>query len=137
MTQAQSDLLRDHVDARFVMTDEDNAAQDRKLIVQLDPDHPGFRDSEYRARRNRIAEIALYYRPGTPIPDAPYTETEHEVWRRIWEAVEPAHRAHACSEYLECVRRLELPRNRIPQMREVSEKVEALSGFRLEPVAGL
>src|SRR3712207_1467060 len=30
-----------------------------------------------------------------------------------------------------------MPRDRIPQLREVSEKVGAVSGFRLEPVAGL
>ncbi len=59
------------------------------------------------------------------------------LWRIIRDALEPAHEAHACAEYLECVRKVDLPRDRIPQLREVSEKVEALSGFRLEPVAGL
>jgi phenylalanine-4-hydroxylase len=130
-------LLRDHVDTRMVVTDIEAAAADRKAIVQLDPDHPGFRDAEYRARRNSIAQIALNYQPGTPVPEAPYTSEEHAVWRAIWEALEPAHRRHACAEYLECVRRLNLPRERIPQIREVSERVEAISGFRLEPVAGL
>ncbi|HEX8096750.1 MAG TPA: phenylalanine 4-monooxygenase [Pyrinomonadaceae bacterium] len=137
MPQAEKELLLDHVDARLVVADASDAVSDRNLIVQLDPDHPGFRDAEYRARRNRIAQIALDYRPGEEIPDAPYTEEEHEVWRTIWDALEPAHREHACAEYLDCVRRLDLPRERIPQMREVSAKVEALSGFRLEPVAGL
>jgi phenylalanine-4-hydroxylase len=105
--------------------------------VQLDPDHPGFRDQEYRARRNQIAQIAEDYEADSPIPDAPYTDEEHEVWRLIWEALAPAHKQHACAEYLECVKRLELPQNRIPQLGEVSAKVEAISGFRLEPVAGL
>jgi phenylalanine-4-hydroxylase len=112
-------------------------AADRNSIVELSPDHPGFRDAEYRARRNRIARLALEYRPGEPLPDAPYTDEEHGVWRAVWEALGPAHARHACAEYLECVRRLELPRDRIPQMREVSARVEACSGFRLEPVAGL
>ena len=31
----------------------------RNAIVTLDPDHPGFRDHEYRARRNAIAQIAM------------------------------------------------------------------------------
>lgn len=130
-------LLLDHVDARPIAADTDSEGADRNAIVHLDPDHPGFRDPEYRARRNRIAQIALNYRSGTHIPDAPYTEEEHSVWRSIWEALKPAHRRHACAQYLECVRRLNLPEHRIPQMREVTARVEALSGFRLEPVAGL
>ena len=115
-------VLLDHVDVR---------------IVDLDPDHPGFRDREYRARRNTIADIAMSYRPGQPIPPAPYTEQEHSVWKTIWTALGPAHRAHACAEYLDCLERLDFGMDRIPQLDEVSRKVEAISGFRLEPVAGL
>lgn len=108
-----------------------------RLLVQLDPDHPGFRDLEYRARRNTIARIALEYEPGSPVPDAPYTEAEHQLWQIICDALKPRHQSHACAEYLECIGRLALSRERIPQLREVSAKVEALSGFRLEPVGGL
>ena len=115
-------VLLDHVEVR---------------IVNLDPDHPGFRDAEYRARRNAIAQIATNYRTGQPIPPAPYTELEHHVWQTIWKALEPAHRDHACAEYLDCLEKLNFDTDRIPQLDEVSRKVEALSGFRLEPVAGL
>jgi len=115
-------VLLDHVDIR---------------IVELDPEHPGFRDPEYRARRNAIADIAMSYRPGRPIPHAPYTELEHRVWQTIWNALGPAHRAHACAEYLDCLEKLDFDTDSIPQLDEVSRKVEALSGFRLEPVAGL
>lgn len=115
-------VLLDHVDVR---------------IIDLDPDHPGFRDPEYRARRNTIADIAMSYRPGQPIPPAPYTEQEHRVWQTIWKALGPAHRAHVCAEYRHCLERLDFGKERIPQLDEVSRKVEAISGFRLEPVAGL
>jgi len=115
-------VLQDHVEVR---------------LVHLDPDHPGFRDPEYRARRNAIAEIAMNYAPGDHIPSAPYTELEHGVWQTIWKALGPAHREHACAEYLACLDRLDFDTDRIPQLSEVSRKVEALSGFRLEPVAGL
>jgi len=128
-------LLLDHVDQRMVTTTD--AVEDRNALVQLDPDHPGFRDAEYRARRNQIAEIALSYVPGNAIPPAPYTDEEHGVWRTIWQALEPAQQRHACAEYLECVRRLSFDTRRIPQLGEISKKVEAISGFRLEPVAGL
>jgi phenylalanine-4-hydroxylase len=115
-------VLQDHVEVR---------------LVHLDPDHPGFRDHEYRARRNAIAQIATNYRTGDPIPDAPYTELEHGVWQTIWKALGPAHREHACAEYLACLDQLDFDTERIPQLGDVSRKVEAISGFRLEPVAGL
>src|SRR4030095_14193995 len=131
-------VLSDHVDMRMVSVESDPVpTADRYSIVQLDPDHPGFRDAEYRARRNHIAQIAMSYRAGDPIPDAPYTAQEHDVWRTIWQALGPAHQKHASSEYLACVDQLDLDTNRIPQLAEVSRKVEAISGFRLEPVAGL
>ena len=125
-TETQTVLL-DHVDLRM----------DRNSLVQLDPDHPGFRDPEYRARRNAIAQIAMSYKPGSPIPTAPYTDLEHEVWKTILQVLGPAHREHACEEYLNCLERLAFDTDRIPQLDEVSRKVEAISGFWLEPVAGL
>ncbi len=137
MSEQQSNILLDHVDMRPVTGELDEAIIDRNTIVQLDPDHPGFRDAEYRRRRNQIAQIALQYHPGDPIPDAPYTQEEHQVWATIWKALQPAHQKHACAEYRECLTRLNFEPDRIPQLRQVNEKVHAISGFRLEPVAGL
>lgn len=130
-------LLADHTDMRPVAVDAGGSISDRTRMVQLDPDHPGFRDQNYRARRNQIAEIALQYKPGQVIPDAPYTTEEHRVWQMVWDALGPAHKAHACVEYLAAIERLAFTSDRIPQLREVNEKVQAISGFRLEPVAGL
>ena len=138
-------LLLDHGDMRLVTDTAAGEADpllsvklsDRNQVVQLDPDHPGFRDPAYRERRNSIARIAMDYKPGSMIPDAPYTEDEHKLWRVINDAVGPAHRRHACAEYLRCVEKLALPQDRIPQLYEVSAKVESISGFRLEPVPGL
>jgi phenylalanine-4-hydroxylase len=137
LMQQQDSLLADHVDMRVVPIDVDETPADRNRIVQLSPDHPGFRDAAYRARRNRIAQLALSYESGQPIPEAPYSAEEHEVWRAVWRALEPAHQAHACAEYLSCVQKLAFASDCIPQLREVNEKIQALSGFRLEPVAGL
>lgn len=140
-TTKQTTPLGDHTDARMIAADADAAPEgspsDRNSIVQLDPDHPGFRDAEYRARRNRIARLALDYETGEAIPEAPYTEEEHALWRTVRDALDPQQQRHACAEYLEAVRRLDLPRDRIPQLAKVSARVESISGFRLEPVAGL
>ena len=132
---AERQLLSDHVDLRIAAVEE--GAADRNAIVELDPDHPGFRDAAYRARRNQIAQLALSYKPGEPIPDAPYTAEEHEVWRTIWNALKPAHQTFACAEYLAALERLRFEPDRIPQLRKVNQRVHAISGFRLEPVAGL
>ena len=136
-TKEAPTLLSDHVDARIVTGDLDEVIADRNAIVQLDPDHPGFRDPEYRRRRNQIAQIAMNYHPGDPIPDAPYTDREHQVWSVIWRALRPAHQQHACAQYLKAIEQLNFSEDRIPQLREVNERVQAISGFRLEPVAGL
>lgn len=136
-TQTKQPLLLEHVDPWPPDAGAGDASADRRAVVQLDPDHPGFRDAEYRARRQQIARISMTYQKGDALPDAPYTDEEHRLWRTVRGALASAHARHACAEYLECMGRLELPRERIPQLREVSEKVQAISGFRLEPVAGL
>jgi phenylalanine-4-hydroxylase len=136
-TPTWQSVLSDHGDMRIVAVDGDETVADRNSIVQLDPDHPGFRDQEYRARRNRIAQLAINYRSGDPIPIAPYTPEEHAVWQAIWRALRPAHEKHACAEYLAAIELLNFSDDRIPQLGEVNERVQAISGFRLEPVAGL
>lgn len=133
----KSSLLADHADMRLVSLDADESDADRNRIVRLNADHPGFHDQKYLLRRNQIAQIALDYKSGQVIPDAPYTEEEDRVWQSVWEALETAQREHACAEYLTCVEALDLDRRRIPQLSEISKKINAKSGFRLEPVAGL
>lgn len=105
-------------------------------LVQLDPDHPGFRDVDYRARRNIIARIALDYRSGS-VPAAPYTDEEHRVWADVWAQLAPLHHEHACGDCLELADVLGLPRDRIPQFAELNPRLEAATGFRMLPVAGL
>src|SRR5437762_12176385 len=68
-------------------------------LVKLDPDHPGFRDPSYRARRDAIARLALDYREGDPPPLIAYTDQEHAVWRKVWENLEPLHRSRAIREW--------------------------------------
>ena len=132
LVQNEKIPLADHTDLR--LTPE---GAGRNQVVVLDPYHPGFRDAQYRARRNQIAALSLRYVPGGPIPDVEYTDEEHAVWRAVWRALEPAHEAYACSEYLSCANRLQFSPDCIPQLSEVNQRVEVLSGFQLEPVAGL
>ena len=106
-------------------------------FVSLDRDHPGFRDPVYRNRRNEIAGVATRYQPGDPIPDIDYTAREHEVWATVLANLGPLHQRYACRPYVEGSRRVELPKASIAQLRQVNSTLEAITGFRLQPVAGL
>jgi len=106
-------------------------------LVVLDPDHPGFRDADYRARRDAIARLALAHRTGSPVVPAPYTASEHAVWRTVWGRLAELHRSRVCREILELQEVMPLPRDRIPQLEELNPTLDAVAGFRLEPVAGL
>ena len=109
----------------------------RSDIVALDPDHPGFRDTVYRERRNAIAQLAFDYRPPEPVPLVEYTSNEHAVWRTVWASLSPLHRIHATREYLECSEAVALPHDEIPQLREVNGRLRKLTPFQMLPVAGL
>ncbi len=105
-------------------------------LVQLDGNHPGFRDPGYRQRRNAIAQLALDYREG-PVPDVGYTDEEQEVWRHVWAHLDPLHSRRACREVREAQALVPLDRRRIPQLSEVNRALAPLTGIRLVPVAGL
>lgn len=108
-----------------------------EVEVVLGPDHPGFNDPEYRRRRNDLAALSLDWEPGRPVPTAEYTPVEHEVWRVIAQRLEPLHHRHACRAYLEGKEELGLPADRVPQLDEVTRRLQPVTGFRYLPVAGL
>jgi phenylalanine-4-hydroxylase len=106
-------------------------------LVQLDRDHPGFRDAAYRARRNAIAALALRHRIGSPVADVDYIEPEHAVWRTVLEHLAPLHERYACAAYREAWPEVGLATPRVPSFEAVNARIAARSGFRLEPVGGL
>lgn len=110
---------------------------DGSVVVELARTHPGFADEVYRKRRNAIAALALGYRPGAPIPHAEYTDEEHRVWALVTKELAVKHGKYAVREFLDAARRLGLPKDRIPQLQEVSELLQPLTGFRYVPAAGL
>jgi phenylalanine-4-hydroxylase len=59
------------------------------------------------------------------------------VWAEVSSALEELHERHACSAFLEGKESLGLPRDRVPQLSEVSGLLEPIAGFRYHPVAGL
>lgn len=106
-------------------------------LVQLDRDHPGFRDPAYRARRDAIARLALAHVAGTPAPHVAYTEEEHGVWTLARRELAALHERLATRRYLDALESLHLPADRVPQLEEVSLALAPHTGFRYAPVAGL
>lgn len=78
-------------------------------LVELDQDHPGFRDAAYCACRNTIARAALDYEGG-PVSEVPYTEEEHAVWEEVWRSLDPLHQQWAPRGFLVLHHRLGLDR---------------------------
>jgi phenylalanine-4-hydroxylase len=102
-------------------------------LVKLDPDHPGFRDAAYRARRNAIARMAL---SGSTDP-VKYIPEEHETWREVWRHLGPLHERLSCAQYREASAEVRLDREEVPQFADVNAALSRATGFNLRPVAGL
>ena len=110
---------------------------DGTVTVQLVKGHPGLEDPEYQRRRNEIAAAAVAWSPGQPVPVIDYTDTEHGVWRTVCEHLEPRHATYACKEFRAAVESLDLPRDRVPQLHEVSAALQPLTGFSYVPAPGI
>ena len=113
------------------------AAADGSVTVHLADDHPGANDPAYRARRNEIAAAALAWQPGRRSPHIDYTEAEQQVWRTVCRELAPKYERYAIAEFREAVAALELPRDHVPELDEVSERLAPITGFRYLPAAGL
>jgi phenylalanine-4-hydroxylase len=112
-------------------------ADDGSVTVHLSDDHPGKTDPEYQRRRNEIAAAALAWEPGEPIPQIGYNEAEQEVWRTVQRELAPKHERYACRSFLEAKAALALPTDRVPQLNEVTDRLEPLTGFHYVPAAGI
>ena len=106
-------------------------------LIQLDRDHPGFRDLAYRTRRDAIARLADAHERGQPLPRVDYTAEEAQVWGTALETLAALHTRLACRSYLAAWLALDFTTTRIPQLAEVSERLRKATGFTYAPVAGL
>lgn len=113
------------------------AGSDGSVTVHLADDHPGANDPAYGARRNEIATAALAWQPGQPSPHIDYTRAEQDVWRTVCRELGPKHELYAITEYREAIEALDLPRDHVPELDQVSERLAPVTGFRYLPAAGL
>ncbi len=106
-------------------------------IVELDADHPGFHDPEYRRRRDQIARLAPKPGEDSEPQRVEYTPAEHATWATAFDRLTTLYPTHANREFNAVFRDLGHARERVPQLADVSAFLTERTGFRLRPVAGL
>lgn len=106
-------------------------------IEELDLDHPGANDEEYRKRRDHIASLSKQFRETGIITDVEYTPEEQGIWKHVATRLEELHQKHASPFYLNAKKDLGISNERIPQLSEMSRKLKELTNFRLAPIEGL
>jgi phenylalanine-4-hydroxylase len=109
-----------------------------KDITILDLDHPGAKDPAYRARRDYLASLARYHRRnGLEAPHVEYTDVENGTWQAVTTRLNPLHDRYACQIHVDARHRLGIPDDHIPQLRELSDRLERFHRFRLRAIEGL
>lgn len=106
-------------------------------IEELDLDHPGASDPEYRERRDYIASLAKQFRVSGKITDVDYNADEQGIWQHVAAKLEELHQKHASPFYLKAKADLGISTTRIPQLSEMNRRLKELTGFRLAPIEGL
>lgn len=105
--------------------------------VVLEESHPGFKDLEYRRRRDEIARQAFAYKHPQAVQRVEYIEQEHSLWREICTTLTPIHQAHAWSGYLKACDHARLWSSHIPQLQDINDRLIPRTRFHLSPVEGL
>ena len=59
-----------------------------------------------------------------------FTEAQHRTWRKLYDKLEPRIREHACREYLEGFDQLALPKDEIPSIEFLNEKITPATGWQ-------
>jgi phenylalanine-4-hydroxylase len=106
-------------------------------IVELESDHPGFNDPDYRRRRDEIALLAPPLGAEQPPQRVQYNDSEHATWATVYEKLTALYPTHACRAFVDVFDRLGHTADAVPQLADVSAFLTERTGFRLHPVAGL
>ena len=106
-------------------------------IVELEADHPGFSDPEYRRRRDEIALLAPPLDSGRPPQRVEYSPSEAVTWATVFNKLNALYPTHACRDFIGVVGDIGYTQDEVPQLADVSAFLTDRTGFSLQPVAGL
>jgi phenylalanine-4-hydroxylase len=124
---------------------EYGAAIDPNKMVQpddltelaLDPGHPGERDAAYVERRRFLFDLTRKHRlENLGPPHIDYTAEETRIWRAVTPQLHELHQQHACRMYLDAKRELAITETEVPQLRDISRRLEAATQMHLVPAEG-
>lgn len=68
---------------------------------------------------------------------ASYSRAEHDRWDRLFRRSQTILHDRACDEFLAAMETLQLSERGIPDMTKLSDRLEAITGWRIAPVAEL
>jgi phenylalanine-4-hydroxylase len=105
--------------------------------LELEPGHPGLGDEGYVRRRRFLFDLCRRHRLerlGPPLVE--YTPEETRVWREVSPKLHDLHDKYACSIYLKAKHDLAITETEIPQLRDISARLERETNMHLVPAEG-
>jgi phenylalanine-4-hydroxylase len=105
--------------------------------LELEPGHPGLGDAGYVARREALFALCRAHRLerlGPPLIE--YSPEETRVWRDVSPKLDALHKKHASVIYLAAKRALGISDREIPQLRDLSQRLERETNMHLVPAEG-
>lgn len=119
------------IDAQIMVTPPDVTE------LELEPGHPGLGDEGYIQRRRDLFALCRKHRlEALGPPYIEYTPEETRIWREVSPKLDELHIQYACQIYLEAKRRLNITRETIPQLRDLSSRVKEETNMHLVPAEG-
>ncbi len=66
-----------------------------------------------------------------PTADVEFTPEQHDIWKILFARQAPQVEKYACREYLEGSRNLQLPRDRVPSVQWLTERISPRTGWKV------
>jgi phenylalanine-4-hydroxylase len=89
-------------------------------------------------RRKAIAHKAeRFLENQSAFPRVHYTKRENATWQTVLARLDLLHKRYAAQEYLEGKKKLNLPKNHVPQLNEVGQQLREINNVSVEPIGGL
>ncbi len=66
-----------------------------------------------------------------------YTDEEHSIWHDLITRQIPMLPGRACPQWINAMIEMDFPKDRVPQLNEISKKLKSHTGWSVAPVAAL